>query len=136
MRRHKWQDNMNLYENQRWNQMLRKGSKSFSACGTRHDVPYVVSRHETYSWQQYHGLRMSLAMVVTGHWDTIRECQRMITTKTLFKCWSQSNFFETLTEKLLFVIYTWYISYHWMFILHICVAYNAVTKLCDLTHLL
>jgi len=25
IRRHKWQDNMNLYENQRWNQMLRKG---------------------------------------------------------------------------------------------------------------
>jgi len=38
---------------------------SCSACGTRHDVPYVASRNETSSWQQYHGLQMSLAMVVT-----------------------------------------------------------------------
>jgi len=36
-------------------------SISCSACGTRHDVPYVVSRNETFS----HGLQMSLAMVVT-----------------------------------------------------------------------
>jgi len=68
---------MNLYENQKWNQALRKVSISCSACGTRHDVPYVVSRNETYSWQQYHGPQMSLAMVVT-----IRECQMMVTTKT------------------------------------------------------
>jgi len=40
-------------------------SISCSSCVTRHDVPYVVSRNETYSWQQYHGLQMSSAMVVT-----------------------------------------------------------------------
>jgi len=39
--------------------------KSGAPEGTRHDVPYVVSRNETYSWQQYHGLQMSLAIVVT-----------------------------------------------------------------------
>jgi len=33
-----------------------------SACGTRHDIPNVESRNETYSWQQYHGLQMSLAI--------------------------------------------------------------------------
>jgi len=27
-----------------------------------------------------------------GHRDTIGECQMMVTTKTLFKCWSQSSF--------------------------------------------
>jgi len=31
IRRHKWQDNMNLYENQRWNQVLRK-DKHFLLC--------------------------------------------------------------------------------------------------------
>jgi len=25
IRKHKWQDNMNLYENQRWNRVLQKG---------------------------------------------------------------------------------------------------------------
>jgi len=34
------------------------------AYGTRHDVPCVVSRNETYSWQQHHDLQLSLAMVV------------------------------------------------------------------------
>jgi len=36
---------------------------SCSACDTRHYVPYVLSRNETYSWQQYNGLQMSLAMI-------------------------------------------------------------------------
>jgi len=40
-------------------------SISCTACGTRHNIPYVVSRNETYSWQQYHCLQISLAMVVT-----------------------------------------------------------------------
>jgi len=40
-------------------------SISCFACGIRCDVPYVVSRNETYSLQQYHGLHVSLAMVVT-----------------------------------------------------------------------
>jgi len=31
----------------------------------QHNVPCVVSRNEMYSWQQYHGLRMLLGMVVT-----------------------------------------------------------------------
>jgi len=35
-----------------------------SSCDTRHDVPYVASRNETYSWQQYNGLQLSLAMMV------------------------------------------------------------------------
>jgi len=35
-------------------------SISCYACGTRYNVPYVVSRNETYSWQQYHYLQMSL----------------------------------------------------------------------------
>jgi len=56
-----------------WNSIKTRGeircsgrvSISWSACGTRHNVPYVVSRNETYSWQQYHGLNMSLAMVVS-----------------------------------------------------------------------
>jgi len=39
--------------------------KSGAPEGTRHDVPYDLSRNETYSWQQYHGVHMSLAMVVT-----------------------------------------------------------------------
>jgi len=43
----------------------RRVSISCSACGTRHDILYVVSRNETYSWQQYHGLQMPLAMSVT-----------------------------------------------------------------------
>jgi len=34
------------------------------------------------------------------HWNTIRECQMMVTSKILFKCWSQSSFYETVTEKL------------------------------------
>jgi len=34
IRRHNWQDNMKLYENQRWNQMFRTG-KHFLFC-TRH----------------------------------------------------------------------------------------------------
>jgi len=44
LRRHKWQDNIRC---------SRRISISCSACGTRHDVFYVVSRNETYSWQQY-----------------------------------------------------------------------------------
>jgi len=59
-----------------------KVSISCSAWGTRHDVPYVVSRNETYSWQQYHGLQMSLA--------TTRECQMMVT--TLCFCVYYNNF--------------------------------------------
>jgi len=35
-----------------------------------------------------------------GHGETIKECQIMVTTKKHFKCWSQSSFYETLTEKL------------------------------------
>jgi len=53
IRRHKWQDNVNLYENQGWNQVVRKG-KHFLL---RHDVPCVVSRNKTYTWQQYHVYR-------------------------------------------------------------------------------
>jgi len=39
IRRHKWQDNMNLYENQRWNQMLRKGKHFLSP----HAAPVIMS---------------------------------------------------------------------------------------------
>jgi len=56
LRRHKWQCEI-------W--WSRRVSISCSACGIRHDIPYVVSRNETYSWQKYHGLQMSLEMVVT-----------------------------------------------------------------------
>jgi len=65
IRGHKWQDIKNLCENQRWNQVLRKGKHFLLRMRHPSWCLYVVSRNETYSWQQYHGLQMSLAMVVT-----------------------------------------------------------------------
>jgi len=47
---------MNLYKKTRGEIRV---SISCSACGSRHDVPYVVSTNEMYSWQQYHGLQIS-----------------------------------------------------------------------------
>jgi len=35
-----------------------------------------------------------------GHWDTIRECQIMVTTKIRCKCISQSSFYETSIEMI------------------------------------
>jgi len=40
--RHKWQDNMNLYENQRWNQVFRKGKHKFMF--TLYNVWYLRKR--------------------------------------------------------------------------------------------
>jgi len=31
-----------------------------------------------------------------GHWDTMRECQMMVTTKYNFTCRSRSSFYETM----------------------------------------
>jgi len=39
---------MNIYENQSEIRCFGRVSIPCSSCGTRHDVPYVVSRNETY----------------------------------------------------------------------------------------
>jgi len=31
-----------------------------------------------------------------GHWDTIRDCQMMVTTKKRFNYWSQSSVYEKI----------------------------------------
>jgi len=54
----------------RWSRMV---SISFSACGTLHDVP-----------MSYQGMKRTHdknIMAYRCHWDTIRECQMMVTTK-------------------------------------------------------
>jgi len=56
-------------------------SVSCSACCTRHYVPFVLLRNENHSWQQYHGIQMSLAIVITGNdqdfsLDSIKPCIR------------------------------------------------------------
>jgi len=53
-----------------WKPEVKSGApewKAFPAphAGTCHDVPYIVFGNEAYSWRQYHGLQISLAMVVT-----------------------------------------------------------------------
>jgi len=54
IRRHKWQDNMNLYENQRWNQVLRKG-KNFSLVSKnpwlRRFLVNRTNRRRKYWWE-------------------------------------------------------------------------------------
>jgi len=80
----KWQDNMNLYENQRWNQVFRKGK-------------HFLFRMRHPSWCPISCIKEWKALMTTmswytdvichrGQWDAIRECQMMVTTKQLFKC--------------------------------------------------
>jgi len=45
--------------------MLQRVGISCSACGIRQEVPYVKSRNDMYSWEQYHGIQLSLAIMVT-----------------------------------------------------------------------
>jgi len=98
IRRHKWQDNMNLYENQRWNQVLRE-DKHF-LLRMRH--PSWCPQYRIKEWNVLMTTISWSTDVIShgGHWNTIRECQMMVTTKKLFKYWSQSSFYETLIEKL------------------------------------
>jgi len=44
---------------------VKSGAPEEYAFPAPYGVSYVVSKNETYSWQHYHGLQMSLAMVVT-----------------------------------------------------------------------
>jgi len=84
--------------NQMGNQVLRKG-RHFLLC-MRHPSWCPVCHIKdwnvfmtTISWP-------TDAISHGGHWDTIRGCQLMVTTKQLFNYWSQSSVYEILTEKL------------------------------------
>jgi len=98
--RHKWQDNMNLYENQRWNQVLQK--EKHVLLRTQHPSLRHLCRIK--EWNVLTTTILWLTDVIShgGDWDTVRECQMMVTTKKPFKCWSQSSFYETLPEKLVY----------------------------------
>jgi len=84
------------HEDQRWNQVLRKGKHFLLGMSHPSWCPLCRIREwnllmTTISWPNdviSHG----------GHWDTISECQMMVTTKKLFKYRSQSSFYETLIE--------------------------------------
>jgi len=82
---------MTLYEIRR----SRRVIISCSACGTHHDVSYVVLRNE---WKALMATKSWHTDVIShsGHWDTIRDGQIRVATKNLVKCRSQSSFYETL----------------------------------------
>jgi len=71
----KWQDNMNLYKNQGWNQVLRKGKYFLLRMWHPSWCP-LCSRNETYSWQQYHCLQRYKN-------DRTEQCRYMIVSYTL-----------------------------------------------------
>jgi len=68
LRRYKWQDNTNLYENQRWNQVLRKG-KNF-ILRMRHLSWCPLCRIK--EWNELMTTISWLTDVIShgGHWDT------------------------------------------------------------------
>jgi len=85
---------MNLYENQRRNQVLRNGK-------------HFLLRVSHQSWCPPGRIKESNALMTTlswptdvishgGHRDTTRECQMTATTKKGFKCWSPSSFYGIL----------------------------------------
>jgi len=79
--RHKWQDNMNLYKNQSWNQVLRKG-KHF-LLRMRHPLWCPLCRIKEWNVLMMATIYWPTDVVSHGgHWDTIRECQMMVMTKT------------------------------------------------------
>jgi len=82
LRRHEWQDNMNLYENQRWNQVLRKG-KHF-LLRMRHPLWCPLCRITEWNVLMPTILWPTDVISHGGHWDTIREWQIMVMTKKTF----------------------------------------------------
>jgi len=82
---------MDIYENQRLSQAFRKGK-------------HFLFRMRHPSWCPLCRIKEWNVLMTTiwwptdvishgSHWDTIRDCQMMVTTKKLLKCWYQSSFY-------------------------------------------
>jgi len=108
---------MNLYESQRWNHVFRKG-KHFLP---RMWYPSWCILCRIKEWNVLVTISWPTDVISHGsHWDTMRECQMVITIKNIFKSWSQSSFYETMiltflssiirfsivTSRLLHVVFT------------------------------